>query len=71
MWPYHAALRAKLGLKRLVSAEPTWNAVADDLYIGGWWAWEGLGLACLEGVVLLGQPASGQTEGGLRGGSGW
>ncbi len=35
-WPYHAALRTKLGLQRQLSSEPAWNRVTPDYYIGAW-----------------------------------
>ncbi|KFM23827.1 Uncharacterized protein YnbD [Auxenochlorella protothecoides] len=35
-WPYHAALRTKLGLQRQLSSEPIWNRVTADYYIGAW-----------------------------------
>lgn len=35
-WPYHVGLRAKLAIQRKLGTEPTWNAVATDLFIGGW-----------------------------------
>jgi hypothetical protein len=34
--PYHLGLRAKLAIQRKLGNEPTWNAVAMDLFIGGW-----------------------------------
>lgn len=35
-WPYHAGLRMKLGMQRLLSSEPVWNQITSDYFIGGW-----------------------------------
>ncbi|KAG2447196.1 hypothetical protein HYH02_007938 [Chlamydomonas schloesseri] len=36
MAPYHLGLRLKLGVQRLISAEPLYNRVLPGWYIGGW-----------------------------------
>lgn len=36
MWPYHAALRAKLAVQRRVSSEPAWSQVTGSYFVGAW-----------------------------------